>query len=130
MFVPVGPSGGLISGIAAVLREAAPAIKIVGCRAAAVDQLRGVLAGPAAGQVLQGGPPLPQGLGDLVDEIVEVGEGEAARAVVDTVSHTGMQVDGEHRRGGVRQERGALLCCVPGGWAGAQVRRCCCYVPT
>lgn len=153
--------GGLASSVAAVLKGANPAIRVVAARPAAIDRLRGVLSAPAP----QGeGQPLPE----LVDEVggwealcgvvrcgvhdagemtlmacvrqphdagettlvacvrgwqvrrragpgqgrgsnlppgaathptraqvVEVSEEDAARAAVDTTSHSGMQVDGE-----------------------------------
>lgn len=148
VFVPLGRSGGLLAGIAAVLKAADPAIKVVGvypavsagarlvvwCRLQATDllvpaphvfvlsnvaavstpnklptphtprctpcpplqrveRLRGMLSGRAAGE------ELPGGMADLADEVVSVTEEEAARAAVDTVSHSGLQVDGEWAAG-------------------------------
>lgn len=78
--------GGLASSVAAVLKGVHPSIRVVAARPAAIDRLHGVLPPPPAGQ----DQPLPE----LVDEVVEVSEQEAARAAVDTTSHSGMQVDG------------------------------------
>lgn len=58
-----------------------------------VERLRGMLSGRAAGE------ELPGGMADLADEVVSVTEEEAARAAVDTVSHSGLQVDGEWAAG-------------------------------
>lgn len=92
--------GGLASGVAAVLKAADPRIKVVACRPRWVQRLAGTLAAPAA----------DEGVLLMVDEVVEVAEEEAARAVVDTVSHCGQQVDGEL---GVGLQRGpAVLVCA------------------
>lgn len=91
VFVPMS-GGGLASGIAAVLKAANPSIRIVACRPRTVDRLRGVLTAPPA---VADGTEATAAAEELVDEVVEVGEEEVARAVVDTTSHSGMQVDGE-----------------------------------
>ncbi len=50
-------------------------------------------------------------MGELADEIVEVTEEEAAKAAVETVSHSGLQVDGEgHARAVWWAGRRARLC--------------------
>jgi threonine dehydratase len=107
VFVPVG-GGGLISGIAAVLKAADPSIHIVGCQPAASDvMLQSVEAGRVVAaewrQTLSEGTVggIEEGAVTLepcrlwVDEWVTVEEEEIAAAVVDTLTHTAMQVEGE-----------------------------------
>ena len=107
VFVPVG-GGGLISGIAAVLKAADPSIHMVGCQPAASDVMRQSV---EAGRVVaaEWRPTLSEGtVGGIeegavtlepcclwVDEWVTVEEEEIAAAVLDTLTHTAMQVEGE-----------------------------------
>ena len=123
MFVPVG-GGGLISGIAAVLKAADPSIHIVGCQPAASDVMRQsveagrvvaaewreTLSEGTVGGIEEGAVTL-EPCRRWVDEWVTVGEGEIATAVVDMLTHTAMQVEG------VRGCRGGWS--GVGGWCSA-----------
>lgn len=68
-----------------------------------------MLSGPAAA-----GEEVPAGLAQLADEVVGVSEEEAARAAVETVSRSGLQVDGERTgRAGCRER--LFVCGLPSG---------------
>lgn len=73
-----------------------------------------MLSGPGAA-----GEEVAAGVAQLADEVVSVTEEEAARAAVETVSHSGLQVDGE--RAGWAGCEGCALCCLAPvrAWGGA-----------
>lgn len=106
LFVPVG-GGGLISGIAAVLKAVSPSIHIVGCQPAVSDVMRRSV---EQGQVVE--MPWSETLSDgtaggieedtitlvpcmsLVDEWITVQETDIAKAMVHTYTHHGLAVEG------------------------------------
>ncbi|KAL6779529.1 hypothetical protein ACKKBG_A12640 [Auxenochlorella protothecoides x Auxenochlorella symbiontica] len=107
VYVPVG-GGGLVSGIASVLKAVDPGIKVIGCQpsasavmAASVEAgqlLQDVismetLSGATAGGVEPGSLTFPV-CQDLVDEWVQVSEEEIAAAMVDLASWHALRVEG------------------------------------
>ncbi len=93
IIVPIG-GGGLIAGIAAAVKERAPHVRIIGVQSRAIPSARAALdAGEpievaAASTIADGiavrklGSLCYQVIKDHVDEIIEVGEGEIAQAVL------------------------------------------------
>lgn len=106
VFVPVG-GGGLIAGIAAVLKAASPAITIVGCQPAASDIMRQSVAAGAivdapsgdtlsdatAGGIEPGAITLVPCM-QLVDEWVTVTEAEIGDALLGLLHHQSKLVEG------------------------------------
>jgi len=106
VFVPVG-GGGLISGIAAVMKSVDRSIHVVGCQPAASDVMR---ASVAAGQILdqasedtlsdgsaggvEEGSITFQPCRDLVDDWATVSEPLIAKAMVDIREQHGMVLEG------------------------------------
>ncbi|GIL86557.1 hypothetical protein Vretimale_11572 [Volvox reticuliferus] len=119
VLVPVG-GGGLIGGIASVLKAADPGIQVVGCqptvsdvmaRSVAAGTIVSELAGPhdgggdtlsdaTAGGVEFGSATL-QPCSDCVDEWVTVSEVEIAEALVELLEEQSKLVEGENRSGDI-----------------------------
>ena len=106
VFVPVG-GGGLICGIAKVIKKLAPGVKIVGCQAAASPvMMRSVEEGcivemeweETLAEGLVGGIEAEsctfEGCKTLVDEWVTVSESEIARALVGVHGHHAQVIEG------------------------------------
>ncbi len=131
--VPVG-GGGLIGGIATVVRARRPGARVIGVQAAACPSVplslaagRPVLAPPprtiADGIAVKqpGAVTLPL-IQTLVDEVVTVEEGAIARAIVYALQHLGLVVEGAGAvslaallEGRVRPRPPAPLCVVLSG---------------
>lgn len=106
VFVPVG-GGGLISGIAALLKSMEPSIKVYGCQPAASDVMRRsveagrvvtmewaeTLSDATAGGIEEGSITL-DACTRFVDEFVTVNEREIAAAMVGVHGHHGTAVEG------------------------------------
>lgn len=106
VFVPVG-GGGLISGIAAVLKSIDPAVKVIGCQPSRSDVMRqSVLAGKVvdlpwqdtlsdgtAGGIEEGSITL-EPCQQFVDEWICVEEDAIATAMVGVHGHHGMGIEG------------------------------------
>ncbi|HEY7691580.1 MAG TPA: pyridoxal-phosphate dependent enzyme [Gaiellaceae bacterium] len=88
VLVPIG-GGGLAAGIALALREAAPAVEVIGVRAAR-DAF--VLADGIA--VKEPGALTKPLLDDLLDDVVEVPAGDVAQAIVLLLERTKLLVEG------------------------------------
>ncbi|GAX76399.1 hypothetical protein CEUSTIGMA_g3844.t1 [Chlamydomonas eustigma] len=106
VFIPVG-GGGLISGMAAMLKAADPSIWVVGCQPAASDVMRQsvqagcvidvpshpTLSDATAGGIEEGALTL-QPCTDYVDEWVLVSEDEIRAAVVGVLKHHSKLIEG------------------------------------
>lgn len=106
IFVPVG-GGGLIAGIARVIKTIAPRVKVIGCQPEVSDVMRQsvdegaivhipwmeTLAEGVAGGIEEDAITLGPCM-DLVDEWVTVSEEEIASAMVGMHGHHGQQIEG------------------------------------
>ncbi|GAB4819037.1 hypothetical protein N2152v2_006083 [Parachlorella kessleri] len=106
VFVPVG-GGGLMAGVAAVLKAASPDIRVIGCQPEVSDVMRrsvqegGIvdlmwqetLSEATAGGIEEGSVTL-EPCTEHVDEWVTVGEKEIARAMIDMYTHHGYMLEG------------------------------------
>eukprot|EP00884_Botryococcus_braunii_P007917 jgi/Botrbrau1/17126/Bobra.0157s0027.1 len=107
LFVPVG-GGGLISGIASVMKGVAPEVRIVGCQPAVDDAMRQCVVAGRVVQLSDAGPTLSEGTAgnveegsitlqpcmDYVDEWITVEEVEIARAMVSMRREENLSIEG------------------------------------
>jgi len=133
ILVPIG-GGGLISGVAAAIKEARPRVRVIGLQAAKAPSVWQSL---ARGKIMQAPVSLTLADGiavkkpgkntfpvirDLVDEIVLVEEEEIAQAIVALLERTKLLVEGAGAvglaalmHGKVKDLRGKTVCLLSGG---------------